>query len=82
MRNGYEVQYEKDVTTGVAEQSSEKQCGNSESSENNWIQQYYGQIGIPAVAAAVRYQGDFQEHGLRSDCDPRMIVISSEAAES
>ncbi len=48
----------KDVTTGVAKQSSEKESGTQTSSENNWIQQYYGQIGIPAVAAAVRYQGD------------------------
>ncbi len=48
----------KDVITGVAQQSSEEQRRTPTSSENNEIQQYYGQIGLPAVAAAVRYQGD------------------------
>ncbi len=48
----------KKVTTSVAKQSSQKQRGTLKSSENNAIQRYYGRIGIPAVAAAVRYQGD------------------------
>jgi hypothetical protein len=48
----------KDDTAGVAKQSSEKQRGTLKSSEDNAIQRHYGQIGIPAVAAAARYQGD------------------------
>jgi hypothetical protein len=48
----------KDVTDGVAKQSSQKQGETLKSYENDAIQRYYGHIGIPAVAAAVRYQGD------------------------
>ncbi len=47
----------KDVSADVAKKSP-KQRVTLESSETNPIQRYYGQIGIPAVAAAVRYQGD------------------------
>jgi hypothetical protein len=56
----------KDGTVSVAKQSSRQQCGVLRSSENNAlsqsnaIQHYYGEIGIAAVAAAVRYQGDFK----------------------
>ena len=56
----------KDGTASVAKQSSRQQCGVLRSSENNAlsqsnaIQYYYGEIGIAAVAAAVRYQGDFK----------------------
>jgi hypothetical protein len=56
----------KDVTGRVAKQSSQQQCGVLRSSENKAISQreaiqhYYGEIGIAAVAAAVRYQGDFK----------------------
>jgi hypothetical protein len=48
----------KDVTADVAKQSSQKQRGTLKSSEDNAIQRHYREIGIPAVAAAVRYQGD------------------------
>jgi hypothetical protein len=56
----------KDVTASMAKQSSRQQCGVLRSSENKAISQskaiqhYYGEIGIAAVAAAVRYQGDFK----------------------
>ena len=33
---------------------------NNALSQSNAIQHYYGEIGIAAVAAAVRYQGDFK----------------------
>jgi hypothetical protein len=49
----------KDVTRVVAKQSRQK-CEAVKCSENETIQRYYGEIGIPAVAAAVRYQGDFK----------------------
>jgi hypothetical protein len=49
----------KDVTAVVAKQSKQR-CETVKWSENETIQRYYGQIGIPAVAAAVRYQGDFK----------------------
>ena len=55
--NGNEVPVMKDITAVVAKQSNPK-CGTLKCSENETIQRYYGQIGIPAVAAAVRYQGD------------------------
>jgi hypothetical protein len=48
----------KDVTADAAKKGSPKQRGTLNTSENNTIQRYYGQIGIPAVAAAARYQGD------------------------
>jgi hypothetical protein len=47
----------KDVATVVAKQSKQR-CETVKCSENETLQRYYGQIGIPAVAAAVRYQGD------------------------
>jgi hypothetical protein len=47
----------KDVTTVVAKQSKQK-CETVRYSEKETLQRFYGQIGIPAVAAAVRYQGD------------------------
>ena len=56
----------KDGTASVAKQSSQQQCAVLRSSENKAlsqgkaIQHYYGEIGIAAVAAAVRYQGDFK----------------------
>ena len=56
----------KDVTGSVTKQSSQLQCGVLRSSENKAISQskaiqhYYREIGIAAVAAAVRYQGDFK----------------------
>jgi len=57
--NGNEVPVMKDATAVVAKQSNQKyeplKC-----SKNETIQRYYGQIGIPAVTAAVRYQGDFK----------------------
>jgi hypothetical protein len=49
----------KDVTAVVDKQSKQK-CEAVKCSENETIQRYYGKIGIPAVAAAVRYQGDFK----------------------
>ena len=49
----------KDVTTVVAKQSKQR-CETVQCSEKETLQRYYGQIGIPAVAAAVRYQGDFK----------------------
>ena len=55
--NGNEVPVMKDVTAVVAKQSNQK-YETLKCSENETIQRYYGQIGIPAVAAAVRYQGD------------------------
>jgi hypothetical protein len=46
----------KDVTT---EQNSQKERETHNSyNENDALQHFYKQIGIPAVAAAVRYQGD------------------------
>jgi uncharacterized protein (DUF4213/DUF364 family) len=54
------------VTASVAKQSSRQQRGVLRSSENKAISQskaiqlYYREIGIAAVAAAVRYQGDFK----------------------
>ena len=46
----------KDVTT---EQNSQKERDTHNSyNENDALQHCYKQIGIPAVAAAVRYQGD------------------------
>ena len=56
----------KEGTASVAKQSSQQQCAVLRSSENKAlsqgkaIQHYYGEIGIAAVAAAVRYQGDFK----------------------
>lgn len=56
----------KDRTASVAKQRSRQQCGVLRSSENKAlsqskaIQHYYREIGIAAVAAAVRYQGDFK----------------------
>jgi hypothetical protein len=47
----------KDITTVVAKQSKQR-CETVKCSENETLQRYYGQIGIPAVAAAVRCQGD------------------------
>ena len=57
--NGNEVPVMKDVTAVVAKQSNQK-YEPQKCSEHEPIQRYYGQIGIPAVAAAVRYQGDFK----------------------
>jgi hypothetical protein len=48
----------KDVNTEVAKQNSQKKCETHKSSNNDALQHCYRQIGIPAVAAAVRYQGD------------------------
>ena len=56
----------KDGTASVAKQRSRQQGGVLRSSENKAISQskaiqhYYREIGIAAVAAAVRYQGDFK----------------------
>jgi hypothetical protein len=56
----------KDGTASVVKRSSQQQCAVLRSSENKAlsqgkaIQHYYGEIGIAAVAAAVRYQGDFK----------------------
>jgi hypothetical protein len=57
--NGNEVPVMKDATAVVAKQSNQK-YETLKCSKNETIQRYYGQIGIPAVAAAVRYQGDFK----------------------
>jgi hypothetical protein len=48
-----------EVTTVVDKQSKQK-CETVKCSKNETIQRYYGQIGIPAVAAAVRHQEDFK----------------------
>jgi hypothetical protein len=48
-----------DVTTVVAKRSTQR-CETVKYSEKGTLQLFYGQIGIPAVAAAVRYQGDFK----------------------
>ena len=49
----------KDVTAQVAKPSSQRERETHKSSnENDALQHRYGKIGIPAVAAAVRYQGD------------------------
>ena len=53
----------KHVTASVAQSSQHGvlRCSEKKAiSQNNAIQHYYGEIGIPAVAAAVRYQGDFK----------------------
>jgi len=56
----------KNVIASMAKQSSRQQGGVLRSSENKAISQskaiqhYYREIGIAAVAAAVRYQGDFK----------------------
>lgn len=49
----------KHVTADMTKKSSqEKRQVRKASGENTALQRCYGQIGIPAVAAAVRYQGD------------------------
>ncbi len=55
----------KEITVGIAQESSKKARGTLKSSEDNGIQRYYRQIGIPAVAAAVRYQGESKNRALR-----------------
>jgi len=48
-----------DVTAEIADKNREKQPAVRKSSNGNIaLQHCYGQIGISAVAAAVRYQGD------------------------
>jgi len=62
-----------DVTGRVAKQSSQQQCGVLRSSRTRpylsvrAIQHYYGEIGIAAVATAVRYQGDFKNAAYAPD---------------
>ncbi len=62
----------RDLTADVAKKSSPKQHGTLKSSETNPIQRYYGQIGIPAVAAAARYQGD-SKNPTCGGCDPSLL---------
>jgi hypothetical protein len=45
------------VTADMAKKNSQKQSIAQSADENNALQRWYGQIGIAAVAAAVRYQG-------------------------
>lgn len=48
-----------DVTAEIAEKNGqEERAGRKSSNGNIALQLCYGQIGISAVAAAVRYQGD------------------------
>jgi hypothetical protein len=48
-----------DVTAEIADENREKEPAVRKSSNGNIaLQHCYGQIGISAVAAAVRYQGD------------------------
>ena len=42
----------------VAAKQSKQRRETVKYSEKEKLQRFYGQIGIPAVAAAVRYQGD------------------------
>ena len=47
----------KDVGAIAAKQSKQR-CETVKYFEKETLQRFYRQIGIPAVAAAVRYQGD------------------------
>ncbi|MGA2310908.1 MAG: hypothetical protein ABSF87_00860 [Xanthobacteraceae bacterium] len=47
-----------DVTADVAENTASQRAARKAADENLALQLCYGQIGISAVAAAVRYQGD------------------------
>jgi hypothetical protein len=47
-----------DVTADVAQNTASQRTARKASDENLALQLCYGQIGISAVAAAVRYQGD------------------------
>jgi len=50
----------KDLGAVAAKRSKQQRCGTVKYSEKETLQRFYGQIGIPAVAAAARYQGDFK----------------------
>ena len=47
-----------DVTAAVAQNTASQRAPRKASDENLALHLCYGQIGISAVAAAVRYQGD------------------------
>ncbi len=47
-----------DVTADVAQNTASQRAARMATDENLALQRCYGQIGISAVAAAVRYQGD------------------------
>jgi hypothetical protein len=47
-----------DVTADAAMKTANQHAARKASDENLALQLCYGQIGISAVAAAVRYQGD------------------------
>jgi len=47
-----------DVTADAAKKTASQCAARKTSDENLALQLCYGQIGISAVAAAVRYQGD------------------------
>jgi hypothetical protein len=55
---GDEVAVMKDVGAVAAKQSKQRCETVNYFEEETPLQRFYGQIGIPAVAAAVRYQGD------------------------
>ena len=57
--HGNGVRNMRDVTVEIAEKSSrEERPARKSSRENIALQRRYGKIGISAVAAAARYQGD------------------------
>ncbi len=47
-----------DVTADMAENTANQRAARKSADENLALHLCYGQIGISAVAAAVRYQGD------------------------
>ncbi|HKM87683.1 MAG TPA: hypothetical protein VJX48_03690 [Xanthobacteraceae bacterium] len=47
-----------DVTADTAKKTANQRKARKSSDENIALHRRYGQIGISAVAAAVRYQGD------------------------
>ena len=56
---------------GTAKQNSQKEREtHSPHNEIDALQNCYKQIGIPAVAAAVLYQGDSRKSSLWSGCEP------------
>ena len=71
-----------DVTAGIADKNREKQPAVRKSSNGNIaLQHCYGQIGISAVAAAVRYQGDRSNSpGLVADSPARRAFPAKPAS--
>jgi hypothetical protein len=62
----------KDVTANMTKQSIRAQTEKKALSQTKAIQNYYGAIGIAAVAAVRPVPRRIQERGLRSGCD-RMV---------